>query len=367
MFLSTAVAAGRRSALAPRFHQRLGNLSRRQQQQQQQQQQFSSNKKGDLPPPLPSPSKAKQEYLKTMRKENTTTPTPTTSSANTKNINTNTNKTATTDDLFLKNPQAKIDQLTQELEAVRDRATAKLDAEINKSIWRKLTDPLRRYKHSMINIGAMCLAYMLAHMLFVKSKSEKEAKRLMEEAQANHQDLQTALQSLLEPTTLQEMAQACVSDIQPLLSNENATTTSYFPWRFLGATRSTSTSTELRTPRRGRQSTSQQQQQQQLLLVERLQDALEQQLAQRIGEKALTEEQRQRRSIQEVWEESQSQLKALNENPELLLLQAILEESAAEEETRETNNDSTTKNTNINTNTETETTPNKQPRRVFSM
>jgi hypothetical protein len=56
-------------------------------------------------------------------------------------------------------------------------------------------------------------------------------------------------------------------------------------------------------------------------MVQVLKDELER----RIGEKSLTEDQRQQKAIEHVWQESQSKDEALSENPELIL-QAFLEE-----------------------------------------
>jgi hypothetical protein len=77
----------------------------------------NSGKKDALPPLPPSPAKAKQVYLQSQK-----------------------------DVMF--DPQAKIVQMNKELDIVRERAAAKLDKEINKSVYRKLTQrvPLCRLR-----------------------------------------------------------------------------------------------------------------------------------------------------------------------------------------------------------------------------
>jgi hypothetical protein len=74
----------------------------------------------------PSPAKAKQLYLKSQKG-------------------------------LVFHPQAKIVQMNKELDIVREWAAAKLDKDINKSVYRKLMDPLQRYKHSVINLVELSL------------------------------------------------------------------------------------------------------------------------------------------------------------------------------------------------------------------
>jgi hypothetical protein len=154
--------------------------------------QFSSKGKSkDLPPPQNKPKQplssvqAKQQYLKSKDKlidrEN--------------------------------DPMAKMAQLSKELDIVRERAAAKLDKELNKSVYRKLTDPLRRYKHSVVNMVAVTLAYVLAHNLFVTSQKEKKARAALEASQQETQNLKGTLANLLSESTVQSIASACVEEV----------------------------------------------------------------------------------------------------------------------------------------------------------
>jgi hypothetical protein len=250
----------------------------------------NSGKNDTLPPLPPSPAKAKQAYLKSQK-----------------------------DMVF--DPQAKILQMNKELDIVRERAAAKLDKEINKSIYRKLTDPLRRYNHSVINVGAVVMAYILAHNLYVNSKREKEVRRELEVSQTKELELQSLLQSLLQPATLQQMASSCVQKSMIEDEEEGTATTKKSSW---WTTRS-----------RRRRLTEDS-------LEERMVQVLKDELERRIGEKGLTEDQRQQKAIDQVWQESKSKVEELSENPEQLLL-AFLEEE------------------------EEQDAKNKKERRVFSM
>jgi hypothetical protein len=60
-------------------------------------------------------------------------------------------------------------------------------------------------------------------------------------------------------------------------------------------------------------------------LEERMVQVLKDELERRIGEKGLTEDQRQQKAIDQVWQESKSKVEELSGNPEQLLL-AFLEE-----------------------------------------
>lgn len=248
----------------------------------------SSGQKKDLsplPPPL-SPAKAKQQYLKSVE---------------------------------VIDPQTKIIEMNKELDIVRERMATKLDKEINKSVWRKLTDPLRRYKHSLINIGAVLFAYILAHNLYVTAKKERQGRSNLKASQVEVQELKSLLQSLLKPETLQEIASSCVEKVTADGRDTVTSTTKSSWWR---TTR----------PRLSNDDA----------LEEGMVEALKAELEQRIGEKALTEDQRKQKTIEYVWKESKSKVDELSENPELLL--QALEEQLEEQDDK-----------------------NKKERRVFSM
>ena len=233
----------------------------------------SKGKKGENLPPLPphgALTKAKERYLQSQK--------------------------GTFD------PQARIVEMNKELDAVRERAAEKLEKEINKSLYRKLTDPLRRYKHSAINIGAVTLAYILAHNYFVKSKEGKEARMQLEESESKIKELQGVLQSLLEPTTSKEMASICVKQAI------DATGEDY--------------EAEIRNVKMSwwqRSSTTKSKQLTDNTLEERLQKILQAELERRIGVTGLTESQLQQKSIKDAWQENQSAVEELSKNPERLL------------------------------------------------
>lgn len=220
-------------------------------------------------------------------------------------------------------PMAKMAQLNKELDIVRERAAAKLDKELNKSVYRKLTDPLRRYKHSVVNMVAVTLAYILAHNLFLTSQKEKKARAALESSQEETQNLKGTLANLLSESTVQSIASACVEEVAragPGTRGErerktSTSTSSSWWWNITSSQR-----------RRGR-----------LLLgvddadrlQQRLVEVLQQELDQRIGEQAMNEEQRKQKVVQEIWKENQSQVEALNENPERIL-EAFLQQQEEE-------------------------------------
>jgi hypothetical protein len=249
----------------------------------------SSNGK-DLPPTststsTSSPSKAKQEYLRAKEKV-----------------------------VIVNDPHAKIVQMNQEMELVRERAAAKLDTELNKSVYRKLTDPLRRHQHSVINIVAITLAYILAHNWFVTAKREKQIRQECTQAQGKVDELQLLLQSILEEGALQSMAEACAEQVQ----ESTSTSSSSWWWPTSSIRRSSSTNDDPND------------------LQDRLKDVLQTQLEQRIGDKALTQDQLQEKSIQQVWQEATTIKEDDEDDVERLLLQALQEQSDDNEETKKT-------------------------------
>jgi hypothetical protein len=133
-----------------------------------------------------------------------------------------------------------------------------------------------------------------------KYRKKKQVHPELEASQTKAQELQSLLQSLLQPATLQHMASSCVE--QAMIEEETRTTTKSSWWQ----TR----------PRRRLPDDS---------LEERMLQVLKDELEGLIGEKALTEDQRQQKAIEHAWQESKSKVEAMNENPELLL-QAFFEE-----------------------------------------
>jgi hypothetical protein len=144
----------------------------------------SSNKNTNNLPPLPSPAKAKKKYLET---KPPTTP---------QDITT------------------KMAQLHKELEVVRSAQTKRLDLALNKPWYRKLYDPLKRYKHSVINMAAVTLAYMLAHHLFLSKKRETQSQQELNTMKEEAQELQNLLGTLVNPAQVEQMATKMLETLQ---------------------------------------------------------------------------------------------------------------------------------------------------------
>ena len=104
-------------------------------------------------------------------------------------------------------------RLQKELDIVRERAAERLEQNLKKTVWQRLTDPLKRHSHSWINVGAVLLAYILAHNLY---QTAKEKRKVQEELQVALQDRTTyhnLLRSLLTEETLEPIATACVQEL----------------------------------------------------------------------------------------------------------------------------------------------------------
>jgi hypothetical protein len=207
-------------------------------------------------------------------------------------------------------PHEKILQLNKEIELVREQAAEKLEKELKKSVWKKLSDPLVKHKHSLYNVFAMTLAYLLAHNLFVTSKQEKQARAELTESQETNADLKRILDYLLEESTLQEMGSACARQFNQE-TKQNKTNNRSVWWPGIG-------------------SIAKQTEQGEKDLEAVFTSVLKKELELRIGDVTVSEEERKQLSIEEIMQQNQESVKALNENPELLLLQAL--ESAEDDD-----------------------------------
>lgn len=237
-----------------------------------------------------SPAKAKQEFLKTAEKLS--------------NIS--------------NDPLQKIARLQKELDIVRDRAAERMEQKLNKSVWRRLTDPLKREKHSWINVGAVLLAYILAHNLYMTAREKKQIQQELQEVAALNDTYQEAMRELLQEGTLRQVAEACVQELSHPHQNKDESSSGSSFW-----TKSVGLSSNKK---------DQQQQQQQL---DAIRTALTKELQQRIGDHTLTEEERRIKAMQQAWEESQQQIIVVRErispsssssssSEELALVQAVL-------------------------------------------
>ncbi|KAG7349191.1 hypothetical protein IV203_011788 [Nitzschia inconspicua] len=226
-------------------------------------------KRENLPPPLPpssskppppqqqplDPLKAKQRYLESKRRT----------------------------EEFLQDPQKKITQLQTEMNQVKER----LDKEVyNKSVWRRLTDPLRRKQHSLINMIAATFAYVLAFQLHLKRQANQKLQEELEEQAQTTVALKKLLRSLLEDGYLQEMAEAASDEMAMIRSN---TRSSVWPW----------SSTE--------QSSSSASQQ---LSPEQVVQILRSKLEERIGDEGLDDDAKKERNIERIWKENQEKLES---------------------------------------------------------
>ncbi|KAG7374649.1 hypothetical protein IV203_013744 [Nitzschia inconspicua] len=224
-------------------------------------------KRENLPPPLPpspskppqqqplDPLKAKQRYLESKKRT----------------------------EEFLQDPQKKITQLQTEMNQVKER----LDKEVyNKSAWRRLTDPLRRKQHSLINMIAATFAYVLAFQLHLKRQANQKLQEELEEQAQTTVALKKLLRSLLEDGYLQEMAEAASDEMAMILSN---TRSSVWPW----------SSTE--------QSSSQQLSPEQ---VETIVQILRSKLEERIGDEGLDDDAKKEINIERIWKENQEKLES---------------------------------------------------------
>jgi hypothetical protein len=272
----------------------------------------SSKPPKDLPPPLPpsssstsssssstttttqqlNPAKAKQEFLKT-------TTTPKGSDANADH-----------------HPIQKMARLQKELDIVRDRAAERLEQKLQKSVWRRLTDPLRRHSHSWINVGAVLLAYILAHNLYMAGKEKKELQQELDETRLEKETVRGALRDLLQDGTLRELAAACVQELHDDDDGKAAVSSSAGSfWNAKSSSGSNST-------------------QDLIELADAIQTALKNELRQRIGDHTLTNEERRIQEMQKAWEGSQQEIivksssSSSSSSPEQELLLAVLQDDA---------------------------------------
>ena len=224
-----------------------------------------------LPPPLPlSPAKAKQEYLRAQAKD----------------------------------PVQRMAQLQKELDIVRDRAAERLEQQLQKSAWRRLTDPLRRHAHSWINVGAVLLSYILAHNLYQRAKEVRHLQSELDETTSQRDVYQGALRELLSAGTLQQLAAECTKELTGK-ENQPSTRNGFWWWSrppLLSSSSSTTISAETMLS---------------------IQSTLQYELQARIGHHTLTDEERRIQELQKAWNESQQQVV---ESPELDLLQSVLQQ-----------------------------------------
>ena len=199
----------------------------------------------------------------------------------------------------------KMVRLQKELDIVRERAAERMEAKLNKSTWRKLTDPLRRHSHSWINVGAVLLAYILAHNLYMTGKEKRQLQQELDEATMKRDLYQQALRELVHEATVKELSNKCWEQISSS-SSPSSSSTSW--WN------------------RSSKSTMEQGNADEEQPMATLQQVLQKALQERIGDHILTDEERRIKEMQKAWEESQQQI--VVSSPEQELVHAVLGDSS---------------------------------------
>ncbi|CAJ1948737.1 unnamed protein product [Cylindrotheca closterium] len=236
------------------------------------------------PLPSSSPAQAKQQYLKS--------------------------KQAT--DRYL-DPQQQILQMNREMELVRNKHATKLEKELKKSIYRRLVDPLVKHKHSIYNVFAMTIAYVLAHNLYVTSKKEKECRSELLQNQEENTELKQIIDSLLDETILKDISSACAMEIEKEFAKGG--TSSLSSW--LAGGFSSAKSLE------------------EGLVRDIVAKVLRHKLLVRIGSGEVAEEEDSKLSVEEIMQQNQESMKVINASPELLLKDALQQASSDQENGKE--------------------------------
>lgn len=192
-------------------------------------------------------------------------------------------------------------KLQKELDIVRERAAERLEQKLKKTVWQRLTDPLKRHSHSWINVGAVLLAYILAHNLYQTAKEKRQVQQCLEDVTKERDIYNEALRNLLMDGTLQDIATMCVQE----LSTDQKKPVGGVFWN-----------KSLQRPSFGNA---------ELTII---QGVLKKELQQRIGEHILTEEEKRIKELQKAWQESQDQI--VETSPEQELIQSILTEEVSE-------------------------------------
>ncbi len=191
-------------------------------------------------------------------------------------------------------------RLQKELDVVRVRAAERLEQKLKKTVWQRLTDPLKRHSHSWINVGAVLLAYILAHNLYQTAREMRKYKEELEEATIERDTYKEALRNLVSEETLKEISTICV---QELFMNEKPLRGSF--WNRSGNPPIT--------------------RDQERATIEGL---LEKEFRRRFGDHVLTDEERRIKELQKAWQESQNQI--VDMSPEQKLIESVFKEDASE-------------------------------------
>jgi hypothetical protein len=252
---------------------------------------FGSAKK-DIPPPLPpsktaataskskpsSPVEAKRQYLESKKRT----------------------------EEFLQDPQKKITQLHSEIDQVRETLEKQV---YNKTVWQRLTDPLKRKQHSLINMIAATFAYILAYQLHLKRLANQKLRDESEERERRQRDLKRLLRSLLEEDYVRGMAEAAAEELA-----DGGTTTGWPGWPWSAPPPAERPSTLSRSR------------------MDALTRVLRQKLEERIGDEGMDDDTKKERGIERIWKQNQQKLQSDGDDDMASLL--ALAEEAVEDEGR---------------------------------
>jgi hypothetical protein len=250
--------------------------------------------KDGLSSPLPAPSistsknhidpvKAKQRYLKSKQQT----------------------------EEFLKDPQKKMNQLQAEINQVKER----LGKEVyNKSVWQRLTDPLKRKQHSLINMIAATFAYILAYQLHLKRQSNQALAEEIQTQEEMIKNLKTLLRSLLDDDYIQDIATTVVSENTFMITEGNREK-NLWSWNSAGTVRAAATERDYLSP----------------ALVDAMGQVLRSKLEERIGDDVLDDLVKKKRNIERILKENRQNMKSNGENHVAELL-ALAEKDEKEQE-----------------------------------
>jgi flagellar biosynthesis regulator FlaF len=211
---------------------------------------------------------------------------------------------------FLKDPQKKMNQLQAEINQVKER----LDKQVyNKSVWQRLTDPLKRKQHSLINMIAAVFAYILAFQLHLKRQANQKLTEEINAQENKVQNLKDLLRSLLDDDYLQDMATAVASEKVFMMTGSNRKESPWYYWGSFKATAATE-----------RDSLSHAQ-------MDAMVQILRSKLEKRIGDDGLDEHAKKERDIERIWKENKQKIES-NQEPHVAGLLFLAKEDEKQHE-----------------------------------
>jgi hypothetical protein len=204
---------------------------------------------------------------------------------------------------FLKDPQRKINQLQSEMDQVRE----KLEKEVyNKSIWRRLTDPLKRKQHSLINMIAASFAYILAYQLHLKRQLNAKLQSQIDEEQEKVTNIKQLLQSILDDDFLQDISNEISYELNQETQHQQQS--NHWPWRNSAKNSASAVVDDS-------------------VIV----SILRQKLEDRIGDEGLDDEAKKQRNIDRIWKENQKRLQQSTSLEDLVVTGDNVDDTSVEE------------------------------------